>query len=158
MTTTVTLTSLTNFANAFAGLEVDSSNWYMFQKRFTVHVKQKDVWEHFDGTNEKPEPPSESAAEGKSGDATKRSAVAEYKKELKAWDKRENLALTLLIQKLPDVIYAKYEHMESVTKIWKAIVSEFMSKSMLAQSSQCSEFMAMRYKKGESLRSEFDHV
>jgi cytoskeletal protein RodZ len=141
---TTSLPLLADFANAFAGLEADGSNWFMFQKRFRVHVTQKDVWEHFDGTSEEPKQPKQTAT-GAAATATSSSTTAAtlstpsttatssttatpsttatYKKELAAWKKKEALAMSLLIQKLPDSVYAKYDGMTTVAKMWKAVVN-----------------------------------
>jgi hypothetical protein len=178
-TVTTLSPSLADFANAFVGLEVDGSNWFMFQKRFRVHVTQKDVWEHFDGTSEEPKLPKQTAtstaATTTSGSATttttttastssvtttpsttSTTASTTYKKELAAWKKKEALAMSLLIQKLPDSVYAKYDGMTTVTIMWKAIVKEFTTKSMLMQTTLCNKFMAMCYRKGKDLNEEFD--
>ncbi|KAK2459856.1 hypothetical protein APHAL10511_008126 [Amanita phalloides] len=75
-----------------------------------------------------------------------------------AWEEKEDLAMYLLLQKLPDSIFAKYMRKSSVTEIWAAIVVEFTQKSMLMKANLHMEFMAQCYMKGTNLWEEFDHV
>ena len=53
-----TLTSLSDFANAIEKLDASGSNWVMWERRFTIAVRQKEVFSHFDRTCVKPKVPS----------------------------------------------------------------------------------------------------
>ncbi|KIL55045.1 hypothetical protein M378DRAFT_18300 [Amanita muscaria Koide BX008] len=147
--TKVSRTSLSDFTNAVEKLESSGSNWVIFHKRFKIAVKQKKVWGHFDGTSIKPEKP---VVTGKSSV----DEMAAYKRRLNAWEEREDLAMYLLTQKLPDSTFTKYMRKETVAEMWETISQEFTEKSMLMRSYLHSEFMAMRYEKGADLRAEFD--
>jgi hypothetical protein len=103
--------------------------------------------------NPKPKEPSVDA----NNDWVSKPATS-YKKELLAWQEKEDLAMYLLMQKLPDSIFAKYMRKEMVAEIWVAIIEEFTHKSMLMQTNLHSKFMSMRYEKGEDLRTQFDKV
>jgi hypothetical protein len=81
-----------------------------------------------------------------------------HAKLLAAWQKKERLDRYLLIQKLPDSMYAKYVRKATVAEMWEAIVTEFTHKSMYMQSNLQQEFMSMRAQKGVDLHSEFDRV
>ena len=48
--------SLSDFAAAVDKLEPTGSNWVMWQNRFMIAVRQKQVWSHFDDTSSKPVP------------------------------------------------------------------------------------------------------
>ena len=74
------------------------------------------------------------------------------------WQEKEDMALYLLSQKLPNSIFSKYWQKATVAKMWSAICTEFTQKSMVMHSNLCSEFMAMQYEKGADLRMEFDRI
>ncbi|KAK2461343.1 hypothetical protein APHAL10511_006641 [Amanita phalloides] len=125
----------------------------MFQSRFLIAVCQKKVYAQFDGSNPKPKVSASVMTEDSTTDPT-----TEQVKKLQTWQDKEDLAMYLLMQKLPDSIFAKYMRKATVAEMWSAIVIEFTRKSMLMRSSLHSEFMAMRYERGTNLRSEFDHI
>jgi hypothetical protein len=120
--TTTTNVSLSNFSHAVKKLDGTGSNWVLFQSRFLCAMEQKEVYEHFDGTSQKP----------MLGDGASHTDVElkAHSKSLTAWQKKEWLACYLLIQKLPDMTYAKYLRKTSVAEMWEAIVTEFTHKSM----------------------------
>jgi gag-polypeptide of LTR copia-type len=146
--TTTSTPSLSDFANAVDKLESNGSNWVMFQKRFTIAAKQKRVFGQLDGSNPKPVVAS---------DATETEAASQ-RTQLAAWQEKEDLALYLLSQKLPDSIFSKVMEKDTVANMWSAIVMEFTEKSMMMRSNLHSEFMAMRYERGADLRAEFNRV
>lgn len=113
--------SLNDFAAAIEKLEPNGSNWVMFEYRFTVAVKQKGVYGHFDGTSKMPTEPEDQAsgiaevaeaAEGDTAEATATTpapAESDYATKLAAWLEKEQTAHYLLMQKLPDSILMKYK-------------------------------------------------
>ncbi|OSD05208.1 hypothetical protein PYCCODRAFT_1347660, partial [Trametes coccinea BRFM310] len=114
--------SLSDFIAGVEKLDSKGTNWLLFEQQFTIAVKQKDAWGHFDGTSTRPVPavpdtptPSETTA-------------------IEAWDKKENLALYLLTLKVAPATYAKHKRKGTVAKVWTAIVAEYSSKSLLARS------------------------
>ena len=118
--------TLTDFLHAVEKLELDSSNWVMFQHRFLIAIRQKKVYAQFDGTSLRPKVLASVTAKGSTKDPT-----TEQVKLLQAWQDKEDLAMYLLTQKLLDSIFAKYMQKKTVAEIWSAIVIEFMRKSML---------------------------
>lgn len=83
--------SLDDFVYAVDKLDPSGANWIIWQSRFTIAVKHKGVYGQFDGSNPKPVLTDQ-------GSTT-------YAKELAAWAEKDNLALYLLSQKLPDRIF-----------------------------------------------------
>ena len=59
------------------------------------------------------------------------------------WWEKEDTALYLLLQKLPNSIFSKYWRKATVAEMWSAIRTEFTQKSMVMCSNLRSEFMAM---------------
>ncbi|CDO78107.1 hypothetical protein BN946_scf184638.g3 [Trametes cinnabarina] len=145
MSTTLSL-SLSDFIAGVEKLDSKGTNWLLFEQQFTIAVKQKDAWGHFDGTSIRPVPavpdtptPSETTA-------------------IEAWDRKENLALYLLTLKVAPATYAKHKCKGTVAKVWAAIVAEYSSKSLLARSNMRRDFLNMRYEPGQDLRSELDRL
>ncbi|EIW56043.1 uncharacterized protein TRAVEDRAFT_128848, partial [Trametes versicolor FP-101664 SS1] len=113
--------SLGDFINGVEKLDSKGKNWIVFEQQFTVAARQKEVWDHFTGKSTRPTP-----------DEAKPPVVDEA--AVAAWEKKENLALYLLMLKIAPVTYAKHKRKGTVAKIWAAIVAEFSSKSLLARS------------------------
>ncbi|PIL34675.1 transcription factor [Ganoderma sinense ZZ0214-1] len=139
-------TSLADFVNAIDKLEVRGKNWVSFKRNFTIAVRQKDVWDHFDGTSPRPTP------------ADAKAPTPVETKALKEWSKAENTALYLLLLKIPEAILSKYEDLDTVALMWSAISDEFQKKSLLARTTLRADFMSMRATPGADLHSEFDRV
>ncbi|KAI0370414.1 hypothetical protein BV20DRAFT_908655, partial [Pilatotrama ljubarskyi] len=116
-----TLPSLSDFIAGVEKLDSKGTNWLLFEQQFTIAVKQKEVWDHFDGSTVRPVPGSDTPTAGEAA------AIA-------AWDKKENFALYLLTLKVAPATYAKHKRKGTVAKVWAAIVSELTSKSLLARS------------------------
>ncbi|KZT68542.1 hypothetical protein DAEQUDRAFT_651581, partial [Daedalea quercina L-15889] len=112
-------TSLTDFNSAFEKLDSTGKNWLTFQQRFLIAVRQKKVWSHFDGSSPRPTPVAPTAP-------TQPEQAA-----LDTWQEKEDLAMYLLTQKLPDVTFTKHRRKGTVATIWAAIIQEFSQKSML---------------------------
>ncbi|KAI0713776.1 hypothetical protein C8Q76DRAFT_768719 [Earliella scabrosa] len=89
--------SLAEFVGGFEKLDAKGKNWLIFEQQFTIAVKQKDVWNHYDGSTKRPVP----------ADATKPTATET--KEIEAWEKSENLALYLLLLKIPNNTYTRHK-------------------------------------------------
>ena len=165
MTSTVS-TSLTDFSAALDKLDQSGSNWVMFQHRFLIAIRQKKVLGHFDGSSVKPALPQAAASPENATQlqiaavqAVHATALAQAREARRTWQEKEDLALYLLSQKLPDLIFAKHMRKDTITKMWAAIVKEFTQKSMMMKSHLHTEFMAMCYDvKSTSLRTEFDRV
>ena len=163
---TSTSTSLTDFSAALDKLDQSGSNWVMFQHRFLIAIRQKKVLGHFDGSSVKPALPQAAAspenatqAQIAAAQAAHATALAQAREARRTWQEKEDLALYLLSQKLPDSIFAKHMRKDSVATMWAAIIKEFTQKSMMMKSHLHTEFMAMRYDlKSTSLRTEFDRV
>ncbi|KIL63848.1 hypothetical protein M378DRAFT_79176, partial [Amanita muscaria Koide BX008] len=123
--------SITDFNHAVEKLEANASNWVMFQHRFIIAVRHKKVYGQFDGSNMKPE---SSMAAPSSTVATTQTQTQAHTTALATWQEKEDLALYLLSQKLPDTIFAKYMRKSTVAEMWAGIVAEFTHKSMMMRS------------------------
>ncbi|TFY51058.1 hypothetical protein EVJ58_g10760 [Rhodofomes roseus] len=139
-------TSLTDFNSAFDKLESAGKNWLTFQQRFQIAVRQKKVWSHFDGSSPCPIPAAPTAP-------TQAERTA-----LDTWQEKEDLAMYLLTQKLPDVTFTKHRRKGTVAAIWAAIVQEFSQKSMLLRANLRTQFLNMRSTPGANLHSELDRL
>jgi hypothetical protein len=141
-------TSLSDFNSAVEKLDKDGVNWVIFRKCFMIAVGQKDVKGHFDGSEKKPV-----LSEG-APDKVKKT----FDTKVKQWIKKEKLALYLLMQKLPDCIFAAYVDGSSVAEMWASIILEFSRKSILMKANLRAEFTNMRYEKGADLQAKFSKV
>ncbi|PIL37456.1 transcription factor [Ganoderma sinense ZZ0214-1] len=139
-------TSLADFVSAIDKLDVRGKNWVSFKRNFGIAVRQKDVWDHFDGTSPRPVPADAAAP------------TAAESKALRDWNKAENTALYLLLLKIPEATLAKYESLATVALMWAAIKLEFQNKSLLARTTLRADFMCMRATPGADLHAEFDRV
>jgi hypothetical protein len=141
-------TSLSDFNSAIKKLDEDGPNWVIFRKHFMIAVRQKDVEGHFDGSEKKLV-----LSEGAPDEVKKT-----FDTEVKQWIKKEKLALYLLMQKLPDCIFAAYVDRSSIAEMWAGIVLEFSRKSILMKANLWAEFTNMHYEKGADLRAKFSKV
>ena len=140
-------TSLADFVSGIEQLDPRGKNWVSFKRRFTIGVRQKEVWDHFDGSELCPTP------------ANAEHPTTEELKEIKAWNKAEATAHYLLSLKVPEVIYSKYaSETKTVAQIWSDISNEFTQKSLLHRTNLRAEFMALRCTAGADLHSEFNRV
>ncbi|RPD73156.1 hypothetical protein L226DRAFT_465873, partial [Lentinus tigrinus ALCF2SS1-7] len=113
--------SYSDFIAGVEKLEGKGENWLLFEQQFTIAVKHKELWSHFDGTSARPVPADKDAP-----------TLAEIA-DIAAWEKKENTALYLLTMKIPQPTYAKHKRKGTVAAVWTAIVSEFTTKSLLAR-------------------------
>ncbi|TFK78020.1 hypothetical protein K466DRAFT_437796, partial [Polyporus arcularius HHB13444] len=114
--------SLSDFVAGVEKLDSKGSNWLIFEQQFTIGVKQKEVWNHFNGTSTRPVPADEDHP------------TNVEKAEIAAWEKRENTALYCLTLKIPPATFARHRRRGSVANIWAAMVAEYSSKSILTRS------------------------
>ncbi|KZT02296.1 uncharacterized protein LAESUDRAFT_614166, partial [Laetiporus sulphureus 93-53] len=112
-------TTIDNFTAAVDKLDSTGRNWIIFQKRFTIAAKQKEVYSHLTGAAARPV-----HADPAKPTPTEDAAIA-------SWDKKENLAMYLLTQKLHDVTLTKHLRKGTVAEIWSAVMQEFTQKSLL---------------------------
>jgi len=90
--------SSANFIQSVNKLDPTGSNFMIFKHCFSIAVKSRDLWDHFDGTSPKP-----SLSSPPNADET----IA-----LSAWEKKENAAMHYLLknsqtQPLPNFSDAK---------------------------------------------------
>ncbi|KZT66515.1 hypothetical protein DAEQUDRAFT_657361, partial [Daedalea quercina L-15889] len=111
--------SLADFSSAFKKLDAAGKNWLTFQQCFQIVVRQKKVWNHFDGTTPRPVP------------AAATSPIPEEQAAANAWQEKEDLTMYLLTQKLPDITFTKHHRKGTAAEIWGTIVQEFTHKSLL---------------------------
>ncbi|KZT68740.1 hypothetical protein DAEQUDRAFT_671028, partial [Daedalea quercina L-15889] len=111
--------SLANFSSTFEKLDAAGKNWLTFQQHFQIVVRQKKVRNHFDGTMPCPVP---AAATG---------LTPEEQATANAWQEKEDLAMYLLTQELPDITFMKHCRKGTAAEIRGAIIQEFTQKSLL---------------------------
>ncbi|KAI1787679.1 hypothetical protein LXA43DRAFT_837737, partial [Ganoderma leucocontextum] len=112
-------TSLADFVHAIDKLEVRGKNWVSFKRHFTIAVRQKEVWDHFDGTSPCPT------------FADPNKPTADETKAAKEWNMAENTAMYLLSLKIPEAILSKYEDLNTVALMWTSISNDFQQRSLL---------------------------
>lgn len=137
---------LSDFISGFEKLDPKGKNWLVFEQQFTIAVRHKEAWDHFDGSSKKP-----IAADPDKPTKAEKDAIA-------GWEKKENTALYLLTLKVAPGTYAKYKRKGTVADVWTGIVAEFSSKSLLARSNMRRDFLNMRYVPGLDLHSELDRL
>jgi hypothetical protein len=107
------------------------------------------VFRQFDGSNPRPS----LTDQAKVPDMKKKA----YAEGLAVW--QEDLALYLLTQKLPDLIFSKYMSKTTVAEMWAVLIAEFTHKlRKLMKSHLHSESMNMSYEKDGDLQTQFDRV
>ncbi|KZT63679.1 hypothetical protein DAEQUDRAFT_679965, partial [Daedalea quercina L-15889] len=115
----MTSSSLADFSSAVEKLDSTGKNWMTFQQRFQIAVCQKKVWNHFSGASAIPVPADPNAV------------TAAEQTAIDAWQEKEDLAMYLLTQKLPDITFTKHRRKGNTATIWAVIEQEFTQKSML---------------------------
>jgi hypothetical protein len=134
------------FNQSVEKLKTDGSNWIMFQRRFTIAMNDRELYDHLTGDAGKPSPV----------DATKPTDAE--KASIKEWQKNENKAMSLLVSRLNDSTFTKYMRKTTVAEIWAGLVTEFSMRSMLKRSNMRADFMALSFTPGSNLRDEFSRV
>jgi hypothetical protein len=137
-------------------LDVSGANWAIFALRFQMVVQGKGLWKHFDGSELCPV--LSTAAQTSTAPTTAPAAPAVatptivppttapvsppigIQDEINAWKKNENIAHSLLAQHLPNSTLIVMSPIDSVKKMWDAIVHDYMYKSVFAQARLCQEF------------------
>jgi len=134
------------FNQSVEKLKTDGSNWIMFQRRFTIAMNDRELYEHLTGDAVQPSP----VDAAKPTDAEKAS--------IKEWKKNENKAMSLLVSRLHDSTFTKYMRKTTVAEIWAGLITEFSMRSMLKRSNMRADFMALSFTPGSNLRNEFSRV
>jgi hypothetical protein len=140
---TSAVSTTNDFKQAFDNLDPTGRNWVIFRKRFTIAVKAKRVWDHFDGSSNESQPVDPD-----------KPSTAEIQSR-KDWWEREDFAMYLITQKIKDSTLRKHANHNTVAKLWAAIVAEFTQKSQMAQAHLRSELLLMRARSGTNLHAEF---
>ena len=136
--------SSADFIQSVEKLDPTGSNFIIFKRRFGIAVKSRDLWNHFDGTSPKP-----SLSNPPNADET----IA-----LSAWEKKENTAMHLLAQKLPDSTLTKLLQCKTVALMWQNLIAEFSTISLFMKSDMRTKFMELHYRPGANLTTEFDRI
>lgn len=112
----------------------------------------KGLWGHFDGSEPHPEPSPAitptatiAIAEGARPAPTPAAMVsAENLAAQLQWNKNERLAKPLLTQKIPDSTLMCIHSKKTIKECWSAIVEEYMSKGIYAQTDLHQKFMDIK--------------
>src|SRR5258708_9850416 len=127
----VTTTSLSDILpSSIPKLNATGINWAIFSVRFQDAVEAKGFWGHFDGTSMCPE--------------LSTSATANETAAKNQWEKDEQSAKSLLIQKIPNSTLMRVHSKTSVKERWEAIVKEFTDKGAYAQTELRTKFLESR--------------
>ncbi|XP_006461650.1 hypothetical protein AGABI2DRAFT_71868, partial [Agaricus bisporus var. bisporus H97] len=117
-------------------LDVSGTNWAIFELRFRMVIQGKGLWGHFDGSTPLPIP------------STPTPTVA----DIDAWDRNENIALSLLAQRIPDSTLVVVSTQTTVKLMWDKIVRDYTYKSAFSQANLRQDFMSSRCPSGGDVR------
>ncbi|EKM74598.1 hypothetical protein AGABI1DRAFT_133077 [Agaricus bisporus var. burnettii JB137-S8] len=148
-------------------LDVSGTNWAIFELRFRMVIQGKGLWGHFDGSTPRPTPPraitpashpstpvlatspsTAAAAVQVPIPSTPTPTVA----EIDAWDRNENIALSLLAQRIPDSTLVVVSAQTTVKLMWDKIVRDYTYKSAFSQANLRQDFMSSRCPSGGDVR------
>jgi len=110
--------------------------------RFQDAVEEKGYWGHFDGTSERPAAPKPEdlpAMTAVAGETTTDTpapttpSAEDLAAATNQWDKDEQLAKSLLTQKIPDSALMRIRSKKSIKERWNVITTEYTEKGAFAQ-------------------------
>ena len=128
-------------------LESDGRNWIIFKNRLEWALAAQGVVAHLDAQKApKPVEPLEAAK------------LAAYKTELAAWEKTEFTCHQQLARALPDSTLWKILHASIVADMWKTIVMEFESKTVLVQADLHAHFQSLKCPEKGDLQAHLDKL
>lgn len=158
-------------------LEVSGTNWAEFVMRFRTAIRGKGIWGHFDGSVPRPvlelpklkgPTPSISTGPKPSDDSDSPDAITlvdprgkapEPKNfvigsgsEIKEWERSENLARALLLQRLPTTTAFIVDEKETVYEMWQTVVAEYTYKGAYSQTRLRREFLASHCPKNSDVQ------
>ena len=133
-------------------LDVSGGNWAIFALRFQTVVQGKGLWGHFDGSVPCPVlTPSATATTATAttttatpATATQAATVSVTQEDVDNWNRHENIARSLLAQRLPDSTLVVVSSHVSVKSMWDAIVRDYTYKSTFSQACLRREFTTAR--------------
>src|SRR6266567_545842 len=138
-------------------LNSTSLNWAIFSVRFQDAVEAKGCWGHFYGSEPRPVVSAVTTTAEGDEDAQMKLAEALAMQQLQ-WDKNERSAKSLLTQKIPDLTLMRVHSKKSVKERWDAIVVEYTSKGVYAQTDLRQKFMEMRCADNDNVREFLDDL
>ncbi|KAF9542352.1 hypothetical protein CPC08DRAFT_622452, partial [Agrocybe pediades] len=118
-------------------LDASGNNWAIFAVRFQDAIEAKGFWGHFDGTT--PSPVSAPVSGESTG--TPVTPTAEELDQIRAWEKDERSAKSLLTQKIPDSTLMRVHAKKTVRERWREIEIEYTEKGAYAQTELCQKFL-----------------
>lgn len=149
-------------------------NWAIFQLRFRTAIRGKGLWGHFDGSKVKPvsqlpsvtvSPPSISSPGATSTTSTASATTTVTPSstpiptillgtpgEILEWERNENIARSLLVQRLPNTTLIVVDDQPTVALMWAAVVKEYTYKGAFSQTRLHREFLSSRCPKGGNIR------
>jgi hypothetical protein len=151
MSTTVPVTTDTLPSNV-PKLDIKGTNWAIFSLRFQIAVEAKELWDHFDGTNQSPVGTPTTS----SGGATV--ATPPDPDALAKWQKSEKLARNLLAQRIPDSTVLRVRNLSDVATMWAEIVREYTQKGTYAQTDLRAKFLESKCPIGGDIRQFLDDL
>ncbi|KXN91618.1 hypothetical protein AN958_12673 [Leucoagaricus sp. SymC.cos] len=141
-------------------LKQSGVNWVIFQLRFQTAVQGKGLWSHFDGSTPKlmlklpsvtVSPPSASSSGSVSCaktslDFSDASPIAPIllgtTGEILEWEHHENIAHSLLVQQLLNLMLIVVDSQPTVAKMWEAVVKEYTYKGAFSQTHMHQAFLS----------------
>jgi hypothetical protein len=134
-------------------LDVSGANWAIFALRFQTVVQGKGLWKHFDGSElcpvlstavqtsttptTAPTAPAVATPTVVPPTAAPVSPPVGTQDKINTWKKNKNIARSLLAQRLPDSTLIIMSPIDSVKKMWDAIVRDYTYKSVFTQACLC---------------------
>jgi hypothetical protein len=140
-------------------LDVSGANWAIFALCFQTVVQGKGLWKHFDGSElclvlstatQTSTTPTTAPAAPAVVTPTVPPTTAPVsppigtQDEINAWKKNENIARSFLAQCLPDSTLIVMSPIDSIKKMWDAIVHDYTYKSVFTQACLHQEFGSTR--------------
>jgi hypothetical protein len=120
-------------------LEINGSNWVIFQTRLKWALEDKQVFGHLDGTAIKP-------------------ADTEDDEIKEKWQKNKTKARQLLAQKLYDSTLTKLLHETTVAEMWSIITQEYSVKSGHVVAAMTTSFNTLKCADNANVRAHLDKL
>lgn len=168
-----TTTSNDNLPASIPILDSSGGNWYIWIEQMTTALKYKEKWGHFDGSKQRPvavlanpqvaadpnDPQQVTAAEAANVIALQAlNNSTAFRRQVAQWDKDDNLAYFLLLQKIPPNIVERIQSLSTVREKWNQIIFDLTDRSIHARAQLRSEFQEMRCPRNGNVSDYLDNV
>lgn len=129
----------------------DGSNWFIYEMRFSLAMRAKGKWGHFNGMLTRPaNAPAAPNVAGMPQAEADAALAAHAELELEAieqqlmWDRNENMSEYMLAQRISNSLLGRLRRHITVAEKWAAMTTEFMQKTMYQTTTMKADFLARR--------------